>query len=345
MADEAKRRRVNLIDVAKRAGVGIATVDRVLNQRGNVSLNTTRKVLEAAQELSIKRILPAPYHKIVRVEVLLARPNLPLIARMSEEFGRLSGSLDRSVVVQRTLLQDEEPETMAGAIRRTRGDAIIVYTLEHRAIHEAIEAIADKGIPTITIISDLPRSKRHAYAGTDHYRAGRTAGYFVDRMATRTGPVLVLCNHLGIQGHAARTAGFRDFLSTSRRGLGIAAIVEGRDDHILSELMLRTALGRYPDAVAIYNVGAGNRGVAAAITALKPEQRPIFIGHELTNVTRQLLTSGMMALVIDQNPEYQARLAVEFALGKLGFVGAPWVTLPRLPNAPFTLYSPENLPV
>ena len=343
MEEEEKRHRVNLAEVAKRAGVGIATVDRVLNERGNVSLKTAHKVLEAAQKLHIKRILPAPYHKIVRIEVLLARPELPLIARMSDEFRSLSGRLDRSVVVQRTILADEKPETMARAIRRTEADAVIVYTLEHDATHRAIAAMAGKGVPTITIISDLPQSKRHAYAGIDHYRAGRTAGYFIEKMAPRAGPVLVLCNHLGFQGHAARMGGFRDFLDGSPRGLHITEILEGRDDQVLSELVLRSALGRHPATVAIYNVGAGNRGVAAAIKGLKGEGRPIFVGHELNDVTREMLKSGTMAMAIDQNPEYQARLAVEIALERLGFIGAPWITLTRQPNVPFTLYCPENM--
>jgi LacI family transcriptional regulator len=107
--------------------------------------------------------------------------------------------------------------------------------------------------------------------------------------------------------------------------------------------VLQSAFGRYPATVAIYNVGAGNRGVAAAIKNLALEQRPIFVGHELTDVTRDMLASGIMALAIDQNPEYQARLAVEIALERLGFIGAPWITLSRKPSVPFALYCPENM--
>jgi LacI family transcriptional regulator len=321
----------------------MATVDRVLNERGNVSLKTAHKVLEAARELQINRILPAPHRKIVRIEVLLARLELPLMARMSDEFRSLSGSLDRSVVVQQTILADERPETMAHAIRRTQCDAVLVYTQEHDSIHRAIASIAGKGVPTVTIISDLPHSKRHAYAGIDHHKAGRTAGYFIERMIRKRGSVLVLCNHLGFQAHAVRLQGFKEFLDHSSRGLHIAEILEGRDDHVLSELVLRSALVRYPGTVAIYNVGAGNRGVAAAIKDLNGNDRPLFVGHELTDVTRELLNSGIMALAIDQDPKNQARLALEITLEQLGFIGAPWTKLPRQPSLPFTIYSPENI--
>jgi LacI family transcriptional regulator len=284
MEQPGKRRRAKLAEVAELAGVGMATVDRVLNERGNVSLKTARKVLAAARELNVNRVLPALHQRLIRIEILLARPEIPLIARMSEEFRALAASLGRSVIVHQTILADEKPETMAAAIRATKADAVIVYTQEHEAIHGAVSSIARRGVPTVTIISDLPQSRRCAYAGIDHYRAGQTAGYFIDSMVRRNGAVLVLCNHLGLQAHAVRLRGFRDFLESSSRDLRVAEILEGGDDPVFSEIVVRAALARHPNTVAIYNVGAGNRGVAAAIKELN--DRPVFIGHELTAVTR-----------------------------------------------------------
>jgi len=343
MGKDRKHQRVRLDHVAKLAGVGVATVDRVLNARGNVSVKTAHKVLEAARALQINRILPSAHQKIVRIELLLARPEIQLVARMSDEFRKLPASMGRSVVVQQTILADERPETMAHALRRTQCDAVIVYTQEHDAIHRAIGSIAAKGIPTVTIISDLPRSLRLAYAGIDHHKAGRTAGYFVESMVRKEGSILVLCNHLGFQAHAARLRGFKEFLDGSARSLHISEILEGRDDHVFSELLLRPALARHPDTVAIYNVGGGNRGVAAAIKSLTRNDRPLFVGHELTDVTRELLNSRLMALAIDQNPEKQARLALEMALERVGFVEAPRTKPAHHPSLPFTVYSPENI--
>lgn len=343
MGKNRKHQRARLDDVAKLAGVGVATVDRVLNERGNVSLKTAHKVLEAARALQINRILPSAHQKTVRIELLLARPEIPLIARMSDEFRKLPARMDRSVIVQQTILADEKPETMAQALRRTQCDAVIVYTQEHDAIHRAISSLAAKGIPTVTIISDLPRSLRRAYAGIDHHKAGRTAGYFIESMVRKQGSVLILCNHLGFQAHAARLRGFREFLAGSARGLHISEILEGRDDHVLSELLLRPALARHPDTVAIYNVGGGNRGVAAAIKNLACDERPLFIGHELTEATRELLNSRLMALAIDQNPERQAHLALEMALERVGFAEEPRAKPAHHPSLPFTVYSPENI--
>src|SRR6202051_5261142 len=93
--------------VAERAGVGSATVDRVLNERGNVSPKTAQKVIVAARQVGLKRILPGSYHKSVRIEVLLIRPELPLIKRINQYFANIASTLDRSVIINRTILKDD----------------------------------------------------------------------------------------------------------------------------------------------------------------------------------------------------------------------------------------------
>jgi len=340
----AKKRKTGLQAVAALAGVGIATVDRVLNERGNTSLETTRKVLDAARQLRINRILPTPYRKLKRIEVLLARADLPFIARMNREFQRLAATVDRSVVIQRTTLPDDAAETIARAIRRTRCDGVIVYALENPLVHAAIAEIRARNVPTVTMISDLPRSGRLAYAGIDHYSAGRTAGYFLGRMVSRVGPVLILCHQLSILGHAERIRGCRDHLQERGSPLGITEVIEGHDDHALSETLLLRALRRHRGVAAIYNVGAPNRAVGAAILAVAAQAKPVFIGHELTPDTRQLLRNGLMALTIDQNPEQQARTAIDILLQHFGAGDTGWAREDYAPPTPFTLYGPENIP-
>jgi DNA-binding LacI/PurR family transcriptional regulator len=52
---------IDLEDVAKLADVGIATGDRVLNERDNISASTATKVIVVAEERGLRRIMPAIY--------------------------------------------------------------------------------------------------------------------------------------------------------------------------------------------------------------------------------------------------------------------------------------------
>lgn len=160
---------------------------RVINERGNVSDDVRQQVLHAARALGLKRLVPVSHHRMVRINVILARPELPLIRRMGIEFRRLSDRMDHSVSIPRTTLEDEKPTSIVDALLRSPCDAAVVYAQDHPLIRDAIAELATRSKPVVTMISDLPGSVRLAYAGTDHSKAGRSAGYFLSRMA-RPGP-------------------------------------------------------------------------------------------------------------------------------------------------------------
>ncbi|MFV0383433.1 substrate-binding domain-containing protein [Paracoccus sp. (in: a-proteobacteria)] len=275
---------------------------------------------------------------------MLARPELPLIARMRHEFQRLTTLLDASIIIHRTILKDERPETIARALGKTTCDAVIAYMPDDPAIHAAVAALRKREIPVVTLISDVPESARIAYAGPDHFQSGRSAGYFITRMVRQPGPVAVLCNTRDLQSHDDRIRGLEAYLS-GHPEFSIAAIVEGRDDRDRSETRLRQLFRQCPDIVAVYNVGAGNLGVAAAIRADILPERPVFVGHELTRYSAALLSEGIMSLTIDQNPELQARLAVNqilhhFDFADLGQDSDHYGIKPLQ----VVLYGPENIP-
>lgn len=336
--------RPTLFDVAKQAGVGSATVDRVLNERGNVSEDVSKRVLQAARDLGLRRMLPHSHRRMIRLDVVLARPELPLIGRLGYEFRRLSSALDRSIIIHRTILDDERPETLARALTKTTCDAVVSYMPDHPVVHAAVEDLSSRGVPLVTVVSDVPGSTRIGYAGIDHIKAGRSAGYFITRMGREPGKIVILCNSLGFQSHSDRISGFTRYLEEKAPQWTLACIVEGGDDRNRSELELRQAFKAFPQAVAIYNVGAANIGVARAIRADILLKRPIFVGHELTRNTAAFLREGIMSLTIDQSPELQVRAAVSLVMRHfeaLGFDGAPF---PLDAEVPFILYGPENLP-
>ena len=154
--------RITLADLAQLAGVGSATVDRMINERGNVSNEVRQQVLLAARSLGLRRMLLVSHHRIVRINVILARPELPLIRRIGVEFRHLSDHMDHSVVIHRTTLKNEAPATLAQVLLRSPCDAAIVYAQDRPQTHAVIAELAARGKPVVTMISDLPRSARLA---------------------------------------------------------------------------------------------------------------------------------------------------------------------------------------
>lgn len=340
-------KRVTYTDVAKLAGVGTATVDRVLHERGNVSESVRLKVIEAAKELGLPRILPSAYRRTIRVNVILARVERPLLRRMAVEMARLSQRAEKGLLIHRTHLTEDSPKVVAEAMLKEGYDAVIVDAPDHPLIHDAIRKLNQRECATITLISDVPGSERLAYAGTDHAKAGRSAAYFMGRMIPaedRPQKIVLLCYNEGFHAHAERIRGFGEQLTAEAPHLQLAEIVRGGDDPLLSEALLKKAFTRHPETVGVYNAGGANRGVIAAIKSGALPAPPLFIGHELTGVTYQCLSDGMMTLTIDQSPELQAQYALEVVMTHFGFEGATRAKPPYVSDVPFVFYGPQNLP-
>jgi LacI family transcriptional regulator len=318
-----------LDDVARRAGVSLATVDRVLNERGGVSPRATRRVIEAARALGLRRLLPAPHRRHLRLDIMLTESTTPFLARLTQTFIDIGATLDRAVILQRSRLNAARPEAIASRLRDSAADGILIYCEEHPAILAALQEIGERGVPVICVTTDLPSVPRLAYVGIDHHKAGRTAAFIV----------LIVATSLGFRAHRQRVEGFAEALRAQAPHLAIRPVLQGHDDHDRVYLMLRQALDPGAPWAALYNTGGANRAVAAALRDQGLARRVVFIGHELTPDSAGLLREGLMTLTIDQAPELQARRAIDMMLHHLGIAEIT----PGSPEIPFTLHTPENL--
>ena len=109
--------------MARLAEVSLATVDRVLNERGSVAADTARRVIEIARQVGLRRTLPTPYARTLRLDVLLVRSGTPFFMRLMQAFVQIAGTLDGSVIIQRSTLDEAKPRLVAQRIRERRRTA------------------------------------------------------------------------------------------------------------------------------------------------------------------------------------------------------------------------------
>jgi LacI family transcriptional regulator len=335
---EQEKSRLGLEDVARRAGVGLSTVDRVLNERGSVSAATERRVIQAARELGLRRVLPVPHTRQIRIEVMLAQSATPFITRLTEAMQQVAATLDRSIVILRSSIDMRDPANVASRILACRADGIIIYCEEHPANVAAIAAATAAGHPVICVVTDVPESPRTAYVGIDHAKAGRTAAFFVARMGRAAGVVLILATSTGFRAHKQRIDGFREALAMHRPTVTVAPVMTSGDDPDRAYHLVTRALREAPEAIALYNTGGGNSAVAHAIRDAGRAGDVLFVGHELTEESAALLRAGAMTVAIDQAPELQARRAIDLMLSRLGVTPAEAMG----GEIAFTLHTAEN---
>ena len=311
---------LTLKDIARRAGVSLATVDRVLHNRPGVKPDTARRVREAIERNSFQPHVAAAELARGRLRrfafVMPSGPNLfmqQILAQLSEMSSWLSA---RRLAVQTVTTDVFEPTALASTLESLGEgfDGIAVVALDHPRVRAAINDLVEAGAKVVTLVSDVPSSRRHHYVGIDNIAAGRTAGALVGRLTARPGKVAIVAGSTALRDHAERIFGFNQVMMSEFSHLELLPVVEGRDEDGRSEHLMMRLLADHADIVGLYNVGAGTPGVAKALIEAGRDRRAVFVAHDVTVVTRKLLLQGVIDAVISQNPGHEARAAVRVLL-------------------------------
>jgi LacI family transcriptional regulator len=330
MADTLTPTALTLKDIAREAGVSLATVDRVLHNRPGVRPDTVRRVKEAIARNSFQPHVAAAElarGRARRFAFVMPSGQNPFMQQIEAYLGEMAAWLSaRRLKVEMVATDVFEPAALAASLEALSGDydGVAVVALDHPSVRAAINDLVDAGTKVVTLVSDVPSSRRHHYVGIDNIAAGRTAGALIGRLVgQRSGKVAIVAGSQGLRDHAERIFGFNQVMATEFPDLSVLPVLEGRDEDERSEQMLARLFGGHADIVGLYNVGAGTQGVAKALNdkalndkALSETGRDkvVFVGHDVTALTRRLLLQGLMDAAISQNPGHEARAAVRVLL-------------------------------
>lgn len=319
MDDKQPARRATVHDVARQAGVSLATVDRVLNGRPGVRPATAEKVETAIAALEFHRDLSASLlarARDLRVQFILPDGRNEFMTNLADAVTRRArtGRAER-LHLEVVRVKAMDPGALAarlGQLDRKTCDCAVIVATDDEAVRKAVDAVARRSIAVMTLVSDLPNSARKMFIGIDNVAAGRTAASLMGRFCG-TGKVALIAGSLGLHDHQDRLEGFRAVAGREFPALQLIGPFEAHDDRGETESFAAGLLRDHPDLKGIYNLGAGNAGLIAALEASGRAGRVHVIAHELSEPTHAALKSGAIDVVLDQNPDGEIRAAVAAA--------------------------------
>lgn len=170
-----KDKHVTIKDVAKLAGVGIATASRALNNKGDVSPSTRRKVLEAAQKLgyvpnSLARSLV--YGKTKKIGVIITTILNPFYATVVSGIESVLASKGYTLVLYNS---NEDPYKEKEAIltlRQQRVDGIIFAPIEYES--QNVKYLVENNIPFV-LVARKTQEENTNFVVADDFKVGKIA--------------------------------------------------------------------------------------------------------------------------------------------------------------------------
>jgi LacI family transcriptional regulator len=308
-------------DIALHAGVGTATVDRVMNNRPGVKPATVARVLEAARWLEESGARPkvqatAPAGLTLRV-LLGGSPGFANEILMLEfrAAGREFGMRIRADFVRRTDIGAQcaaLDECLENGV-----SGVILQPAEHPSLRDAVQRLLHRGIPVITVLTSLPGIEGLGYVGLDNRSAGRAAGQLLGLLCEKKGDVAVFYTDSLYRSLEEREGGLRSLLREDFANVRLVESISTFDVPETCYRLTRELLSRRPDLSGICNLGAGNRGIERALLDTGKARKVSYVAFNLTPLSRKALIEGTMHAVIHQDMGRIARSCLQMTIDRL----------------------------
>jgi len=326
---ENPEKKITIKDIAQLSGVSIGTVDRVIHNRGEVSIKTKERILRIIDTLKFQPDVLASAlasKKNIRFATLMPAPDnessfwkAPQLGfdkaiREVQHYGVIHSSYLFSVSDRNSFSFEFEK-----ALHENPDGLLIAPSIQKEAL-ELAGICAEKKIPFVFFNSTLPDQNQICYVGQDSFQSGIVAARLMDYGLKSGSEILVVSIYSFLKSNSHilnRKQGFMSyFQNTMDRGIKLHSIEIDSFNvgDIYSEL--RTAFKANPKINGIFVTNSRVFHVARFIEAEKLKDI-ILIGYDLTLENTPYLEKGLITFLINQKPIEQAYRAFYALFNKI----------------------------
>jgi len=306
-------------EIARRAKVSLATVDRVIHGRAGVSPETKKRINAIIKELNYQPNILArrlASRKIIQLATLIPKVSpeettyweAPLqgILKADEQFNPYGVKLEKYFFDQNDKKSFVEQTRL---ILKKKFDGIL---LAPSFIQESItftQTCNKLNIPYVFINSDIPNQESLCYFGPELYQSGYFPAHLISYLVEE-GKILIVNISKEIKNNLIlrKEEGFNAFFNKNKK-LNLLRNDIRKTDYESVEKILEKSFQANSDIKVIY---VTNSRVSAVARFLEKTNRSnvILIGYDFLDENIEYLKKGIIDFLICQKPKEQAYLGV-----------------------------------
>lgn len=305
-------------DLAKAAGVSLATVDRVLNERSGVRRKTVDAVNEAIERIGFVRNQLAANlarQRVYNFTFLLPENGDEFLDALKHSIdeARETFASDDMQISYRAILPND-PHRMADSIAGLIGeslDGVAIMAPASPQVRDASLRLAESGVEVVGFVSGQQNDGSFEFVGINNCAAGATAARLLGRFATgRRGCVLVVAESMNALDSVDRRLGFDRVMAEDFPNLVALPSVETHGKEQRVRTIIENAYRYHEDIVGAYVMASEGRQALSALAKVKDVRSQVIIAHERTKFTEASLHDQCLDAIIAQSPGHLVRSAV-----------------------------------
>lgn len=342
--------RPTIADLAKEADVSVSTINRILSGSARVKPMTVQRVQAAAEKIGFYGLgaiedhlrKSAPHYRFGFLLQQSSRDLYQLFGRRITEACHA-----RPLEVVDPLIDFVDLLTPENISQRLRAlgqacDAVAIIAADHPQIGQTIRELHERGKPVVTYITDQSAPERAAFVGTDNWKVGRTAAWFISQMTHGPGHVAVFLGNHRYQCQDVADASFRSYLREHAPHFIVEDSRPTNEEPSQAYRMVKDLLQTTDDLTGIFIVGGGISGVLRALREVPPERRAgiRLICRDIGPETRKGLSEGLITAALCHPPEAISAALIQTMIDAV----QPGATMTAVQRAlPFEIVTPESV--
>jgi LacI family transcriptional regulator len=305
-------------EIAKRANVSLATVDRVIHNRTGVSPKTRQKIQAIIEELNyqpnvLARRLALTARGSIRMAILLPdiseetefwQAPLDGINRAEEEIRQYGIHIERYFFDQNDRLSFAR---QVSKIKKYKPDGLLFTPVFPEESAQLIRFSEAQNIRCVLINSDMPGFERSCYIGPDLFHSGYLSAQLVSYCIKGNKSVLIANIAREIDNNYAilhKEEGFRAYFKDHQIRNELLILNSNQTDHTAVSAKLQRMLKKHPDIGAVFVTNSRVSVMAKCLEKLGKKD-VILLGHDFTKDNVAYLEKGQIDFLICEKPEEQ----------------------------------------
>lgn len=325
--------RVTMKEIAERAGVHQATVDKVVHNRVGVSDEVRARVQAIIDELGYKpnptgRVLQRQGKKYRIYAILVDVDALPYLKNGIEQGLKEWAGFDIEVTHAVTGFQEakRQSEYIDKAVL-DKADGIILSPINADCVRRAIDRAADAGIPVITTDSDIDGSRRTCCVSIDSAKASRIAGRLIGQFLNGQGKIAIISSAIETENNnyyvRMREQGFTDFIRREYPEIEIVSCIESFEDLQITYRKTTELLKEQPELRGLYITCGGVAQVGRALIESGRADSIRVLCYEDYPEIVELIRQGVVDWTLGGEKAAQGSLPVKLIMDQLVFGRKP----------------------
>jgi LacI family transcriptional regulator len=303
-------------DIARRANVSIATVDRVLHNRPGVSKQTKDKINEIIVEFNYQPNLFAKRlasRKTIRLATLIPKESeetsyweAPLsgINEAEAEVNQFGIIIEKYFYDQNSAPSFTE---QANLILQSEPEGILLAPSFVKEAVDFTNRCKEANIPYVLFNSDLPDQDSLSYIGPDLYDSGYLAAQLISYLIKEGDKILIIniSKEIHNRHHLhKKEEGTRAYFTDHHQNANIIKIDIKQTDYAFIEQTLVDAFAGHPDIRVVFVTNSRVSKVAQYIEGTKKDV--ILIGYDYLQENIDYMKKEVIDFLICQKPKEQA---------------------------------------